>query len=371
MSISDKINNAVKKGQEVTEKTKRRLEKIAADHPKEVGAIKVTASAACNGATHYWKGLRGCAISTDTIKGLKEDIENQGSSLRELNTKVKIKYQKSDAFFLAGDLVLASNIPHSFPEEIEEAYRNAYPHLAQEASLSDEVNHLHGDDLQGLISGIKGKLFEQKYVEYLNDGKLPDGYVAHLAESATQPGWDISIAGPDGHISDLIQAKATASVDYISDALARYPNIDIVTTDEVYSQLALHGISQDVINSGTSNDDLYNMVNGSITHEDISMSFSLPLLTMAMIAFTSYRKESLSLYEKSQYFGQRCGNAYMAFLLGHGVAAVTNTWWLGTVASISSKMIAEPGYRKIELYNRLKQMKATNRVIINRVKAYT
>lgn len=367
MSIFEKFIKVIK----TTKKAKAWMGKTAADHSDKIEAIKVTVTSAYEGATRYGKGVVGCAISPEKIRELKEDIESQGSHLRELNAKVETKYPKGDAFFLAGDFFLASNMPQEFPKEIEEAYQNAYPHLAQENSLADEINQLHGDGLQGFISGIKGKLFEQKYVEYLNDGKLPDGYVAHLAESVTQPGWDISVAGPDGHISDLIQAKATASVDYIADALARYPDIDVVTTDEVYSQLALHGITQGVVDSGISNDDLYNMVTDSITHDDISMNFSPPLLTMAMIAFTSYRKESLSLYEQSQSFGKRCGNVYMAFLLGHGIAAVTNTWWLGTVASISSKMIAEPGYRKLELYNRLKKMKETNRVIISRVKAYT
>ena len=52
-------------------------------------------------------------------------------------------------------------------------------------------------ELVGFVSGVKGKLFELQYVDYLNDGHLPDGFRAELAGNPTNPGWDIAIIGQD------------------------------------------------------------------------------------------------------------------------------------------------------------------------------
>lgn len=36
--------------------------------------------------------------------------------------------------------------------------------------FKEAVNNLDEDQLDGFISGVKGKLFEIKYTDYLNDG---------------------------------------------------------------------------------------------------------------------------------------------------------------------------------------------------------
>ena len=59
------------------------------------------------------------------------------------------------------------------PDDILSAYENAYPNLASEMPLKDAISSMESDDeIRGFISGIKGKLFELKYVDYLNDSEL-------------------------------------------------------------------------------------------------------------------------------------------------------------------------------------------------------
>jgi hypothetical protein len=108
------------------------------------------------------------------------------------------------------------------PPEVEQAFEMAYPDLATHETFAEAVRDMDTAELEGLASGVKGKLFEIQYADYLNDGHLPDGYVASLADSATQPGWDIQITGPDGAMSEVIQAKATDSASYVAEALTRY-----------------------------------------------------------------------------------------------------------------------------------------------------
>lgn len=95
--------------------------------------------------------------------------------------------------------------------------------------------------LQGLIAGIKGKLFEIRYVDYLNDRHLPDGFHAELAHSANNQKWDISIFGDDGTMHNAIQLKATESVSYVHHALERCPNIDVVITSGLTPILSCRG----------------------------------------------------------------------------------------------------------------------------------
>ena len=90
----------------------------------------------------------------------------------------------------------------------------AYPEKAAAMNFKTAVENLDDYQLDGFINGIKGKLFEIKYTDYLNDGNLSDGYQAAMAQaamaqSATQPGWDIAIRDSNGNIDDVLQLKAT------------------------------------------------------------------------------------------------------------------------------------------------------------------
>lgn len=78
--------------------------------------------------------------------------------------------------------------------------------------MEDIIENYDDAELTGIVNGIKGKLFELRYVDYLNDGHIPDGYQAILAESATNPGWDIAVLGADDSVAEEIQLKATDSV---------------------------------------------------------------------------------------------------------------------------------------------------------------
>ncbi|MCG7869713.1 MAG: hypothetical protein JAY74_25500 [Candidatus Thiodiazotropha taylori] len=238
--------------------------------------------------------------------------------------------------------------------------------MSESVSFQAKVRELNDETLPGFISGVKGKLFEQKYIEYLNDGNLPDGYTAVLAESTTQAGWDIAVRGENGEISSLLQTKATESVAYVQDALEKYPNIDVVTTDEVYNHLVMSGISESIMNGVISNADLLDTLENAVDLSDLTMDYTPPIFTLAIIAFTSYKDESLSLYEKARSSGDRSGKAYLSYLIGGGVAALTNTW-LGVLSSVSSRIISANGRRKYVVHEHLKKIEQINQLLIDRL----
>ena len=67
----------------------------------------------------------------------------------------------------------------------------------------------------------------------MGDIHLEPGQEAILADSVTQPGWDLQIINSDGSIAQELQLKATESLSYVKEALERYPDIDVLATDEV------------------------------------------------------------------------------------------------------------------------------------------
>jgi hypothetical protein len=311
-------------------------------------------------------------FSDQKIQEKKEIIFEQSKRYKELLGHSYLKRLSFvDTCFLGGDLIgdILSN-HREVPKEIIAAYEHAYPDLAAETPLQDTFMSMNNNEkLQGLMSGIKGKLFELKYCDYLNDGELPDGYIAKIAESATQPGWDLQINGPNGEIVQLLQAKATDSVNYVHEALERYPDIDIVTTDEVYSHLVLNDAAENIIGSGINNAELQEYIEQTLSGSGIEMNWSPPILSLAMIAFSTYNREGMDLYGKAKEFGERFGASYICLLLGRGVASLTGLWPLGIITSLSSRYWAGKGRAKRDVFFQLIRTIDNNEKIIKRIEA--
>jgi hypothetical protein len=96
----------------------------------------------------------------------------------------------------------------------------------------------------GALNGWKGKYFEVLVRDKLNAGEsvgdlaLLPGQQARIAESLTEPGWDLEIVPPAGVSSDVLQLKATESLAYVQRALDRYPEISVIATDEIGGLIA-------------------------------------------------------------------------------------------------------------------------------------
>ena len=56
------------------------------------------------------------------------------------------------------------------PEELQRAYSLACPDLAAQMSLQHAIQAMNDMQLNGFSNLLKGKLFELRYAEYLNDG---------------------------------------------------------------------------------------------------------------------------------------------------------------------------------------------------------
>ena len=324
------------------------------------------------GMYHMGQNIYGVTIRDTGFEKRLEKLKEQSAEYREICSRLCDKLSKKD--MLLDSLGISASVIHGYyhidyiPEEVEEAYKAAYPIKSQTDNLRDIIEDADDTELAGLTSGIKGKLFEMRYVDFLNDGHLPDGYEAVLAESATNPGWDIAILDNNGITVNELQIKATDSVDYIKTALERYPDIDIVTTEEVYNSVVMREFADQVINSGISNEELTSVVTETLESDSVDMDWGLPVIPMLLIGYSVYKKESLSSFEKGTEFGDRYIQSYISYIAGGAVAVITNTWWLGLIASMGTKVFCKYGRVKFNKVKSLDNTISLNEIILKKMR---
>ncbi len=140
--------------------------------------------------------------------------------------------------------------PDANPQLLE-AFRLQYPNVDPSSLLGRSAK-----ELGGFANGVKGKYFEVLVRDELNAGetvgelKWEAGQVARLAESPTQPGWDLEIIDRHGETVEQIQLKATESMSYVREALEKYPDIRVAVPQDFDSS------SPEIIGTGISHSQL-------------------------------------------------------------------------------------------------------------------
>lgn len=342
------------------------------DHREEIRGVAI---GSLNGTTNAVRDASGHLVTKESINSQQQLIQNQSRRYHGLNLlfNERLRAGSQNKIVLLDTLVVGGETLAQYissghvPSDIQQAYELAYPNVAAARSFSAQVEHLDGQELIGFVSGVKGKLFELHYVDYLNEGNLPSGFHAELANSPTNPDWDIAIVGRDGLKHQMIQAKATDSVTYVKDALEKNPQIDVVTTSEVHSHLIMQGFSEHVIDGGISDSAVTAMVDGATEESTVSMHWIPSAVSLAIIAFSSYNVEGLSPYDKSRQFGERSSKSYLAYLAGGSIAVATNTWWLGMLGGMGSRLILDSGRQKRENLAHLKQLVKNNEIVLKQL----
>lgn len=213
------------------------------------------------------------------------------------------RYLKANRESLLDIVVAAASVQiaaGTWPEDLDplllKAIYDTNPSLVQSNWFA-----LDGDALQGTVNTAKGKYFEYLVADRLNQGEqvgpllLEPGQQAVLAQSMTQPGWDLRIEDEHGAVVEYLQLKATDSVGYIRTALERYPDIQILATGEV----ANSGL---VLDSGITDQELRAQVLEGVDAVDVSLTESFldhfhPLLPLAALAL--YEGHQLWIGEQS------------------------------------------------------------------------
>ena len=218
------------------------------------------------GAAQYTKDLSSDSYYVFSGRRKKEKLI---AKLNLQNSKHKLKklsfnsdYPFADACVLSG-LTASEMMMRGIPADVQEAFDKAYPELSTQTSFLESWEGMSDYEARlGFMSGIKGKLFEIKYVDHLNE-TLESGYVASMALDPTQKGWDIKIEGPNQEVQELLQLKATTSTSYIKDAIEHYPEIDVITLSDLQGQLGSISSITNVSASSISSADLMQEIDGA------------------------------------------------------------------------------------------------------------
>jgi hypothetical protein len=237
----------------------------------------------------------------------------------------------------------------------EQAFHLAYPHVEL-----DSLQQMDADQLQGIVNGWKGKLFEVLVRDRLNNGDcvgdlhLWPGQEAVLAHSPVQPGWDLQILSSDGHLLSELQLKASESLAYAKSALEHFPNIDVLTTQEAASHGA-DAISQ-ILDSGVSDHDLQGIVSApleELTEHGWLYVFSdiAPFIPFVIIAAT----EGHYLMMGKKSFEIAAGHALERAAkcgVAMGVGAIV-IWLDGGLLSIPASMLTRIGIDRYRMAGRV------------------
>ena len=253
--------------------------------------------------------------------------------------------------FVVGDILAGSRIP----DDIAEAYAKAYPVESMHMGLREKIADMHSDaQLTGLVSGVKGKLFETRYVADMNAGALPEGWHAELAGSATQPGWDIRVVDDHGHWQELLSLKATQEVAHVTEALDHYPDFDVVSTEEVYAQLASTPYGEHVIDGGISNVDLTDQVQDvAHGHASVLDAALVSVLAAAPAAYKFLWNSDRASAHKSTDFAEHVSSAKASAFAGKAAMMVIPYWPAALLASMGVSMVARVGNNRREQLDRL------------------
>lgn len=316
------------------------------------------------------EALDSVAIGKSDLQEMRAEIKRIGElelqRSNELASRIEAaredrrKSEMLDLYIIGGvSLAEMLRAPYRIPDDVIQAYELAYPGLAANESFADAVGRLPPEDLPGLVAGIKGKLFELQFVDYLNDGNLPDSVSASLAESSTQRGWDIQIVDQQGQVLELLQAKATNSAAYVREALERYPGIDVVTTQEVYAQLTALGLAEQVRGSGINEAALQQLLDQAAGTATTGVDFSdvLPsAIGLAVVGLSVFMDKSVTAEERARIIGERSGRVGVSSMAAKGLMVVTQTWWLGLIGGVGSHWLSSRGRAKRERYDALKDV---------------
>jgi hypothetical protein len=108
---------------------------------------------------------------------------------------------------------------------------------ASEAALSDYLDSYDADQLKGIANNIKGIYHEQLWVHQYNATHTDT--VAELFGATNQVGADVQIRDFDtNEVVGIYQLKATNNVAYVNTHLERYPDIDVLVTQETAARMA-------------------------------------------------------------------------------------------------------------------------------------
>jgi hypothetical protein len=242
-----------------------------------------------------------------------------------------------DAVYMADEFHLDRVTP-----QMREAWDMQFSTLNLEDRLS-ELSELSAEAREsawtGLANGWKGKYFEVWVRDELNGGRDVGGLVLDSGESAllhpdpSNAGFDLMIRDADGVDVELLQLKASRGIREAREALRKYPDYDVISTDEA----AVIDVEDRVFGSGITNEEIEDSIREPMESildsplEDLAES-AIPFLPLVVILSREgvpliMRRQTAEVAvrnaaERSLKSGVAFGAGSLAVLVGAGFFAL-------------------------------------------------
>ncbi len=251
----------------------------------------------------------------------------------------------------AKDLIDGKFAEAQIPKDINQAWAIANSrHAKNGLTFMKHLRQLKtNEERRGLFNSVRGKLFEIRYCDYLNEsGKLPDGFHARLTALPTQPDYDIEIVDEHGHVHEVIQNKASATLSYVKAALKQNPSIPIAVPTDVHDTM-IERLPNHLRDGHVTLRELSRTMQGAGSHADhanaamdASSHFHLPVLAFAIACsqnFVRYRKGSISGQEALEDSTVRSGLSFLACTAAWGAQAALHTTGIGIPVSMTTRLL--------------------------------
>ena len=161
-------------------------------------------------------------------------------------------------------------------------------HDASESQLSDYLASYEPEQLKGIANNVKGIYHEMLFVEHYNNQNA-DTYAALFAET-NHPGADVQIFSKNNdQVLCEFQLKASDSSDYINNHFEKYPEIDVLATDELACKI------DNVSSSGISNSEITENIDQILDQISNNTLTDRAFDSMAFASLATAGKESINL----------------------------------------------------------------------------
>lgn len=242
-------------------------------------------------------------------------------------------------------------------EVFVEAIRHRWSAQFDDNTSLDEIasrfRDYDADQLEGALSTIKGKMFEILVTNQENMDS--DEWLATMHTDESFPGSDIIFTHSEtGEQIDVsLKAVAEGNSSIIEHALVRYPDIPIMTTDEVANSFVNDervfgsGFTHDVLDTITKErfDELVNSINPINAHEVVIGGVTMGMMAALWPFVMAYLRDKITQEQLSQVFEHTLGEAGVSLVSRIGYATIFGplfAWYLLARGIKGLVVMAEP-----------------------------
>ncbi len=146
--------------------------------------------------------------------------------------------------------------------------------------ISDRLGNYNDDQIQGLVSNVKGIAHEMEFVKIENEDG--DSIFASLYPDTNHPGYDVQLFDESTGEHWPVQLKASDDKSYVNQWIEQHPDGEIIVTDELAEKMGIDG-------SGVENSQVTaqveDFVDKLINYDDVeTLASYFPMLSLASVS---------------------------------------------------------------------------------------